>query len=390
MDIKRFQRSSLGKVVKTIRGYWAFVPNPLPPKLSLTPKVISLLSEADRTLGELAGLGRRLPNPHLLIRPFVRKEATLSSRIEGTQASLSDVYAYEEGQITLFPQPPSPDVKEVVNYVDAMEHGLKRIETLPLSLRLIRELHGKLMKGVRGEHGAPGEFRRSQNWIGSPGCKIEDATFVPPPVDEMHETLGAFERFLHSTSPFPPLINLALVHYQFEAIHPFIDGNGRIGRLLIILLLCHHKLLPEPLLYLSAFFEKYRDDYYRLLLSVSEDGRWEDWILFFLRGVITQSKDATLRSQNLLNLQEKYRQRYEKARSPGLLLLTIDELFARPIITIGGLKERLKVTFPSAQKVVNKLVDGGILKEMTGKRRNRVYIAEEILRVIDEPLETIE
>jgi Fic family protein len=281
-------------------------------------------------------------------------------------------------------------VKEVVNYVDAMEHGLKRIETLPLSLRLIRELHGKLMKGVRGEHGAPGEFRRSQNWIGSPGCKIEDATFVPPPVDEMHETLGAFERFLHSTSPFPPLINLALVHYQFEAIHPFIDGNGRIGRLLIILLLCHHKLLPEPLLYLSAFFEKYRDDYYRLLLSVSEDGRWEDWILFFLRGVITQSKDATLRSQNLLNLQEKYRQRYEKARSPGLLLLTIDELFARPIITIGGLKERLKVTFPSAQKVVNKLVDGGILKEMTGKRRNRVYIAEEILRVIDEPLETIE
>ena len=252
------------------------MPHPLPPELPFDAGLVNTLSDADRALGELAGLGRTLPNPQLLIAPFIRREAVLSSRIEGTQTDLTDLYAYEAGQLPLFAGlkmvPPESDVKEVTNYVRAMEYGLERLQTLPVSLRLIRELHGILMEGVRGDRATPGEFRRSQNWIGRPGCTLNEAEFVPPPVPEMHEALDAFEKYLHAGNTYPPLVRLAFIHYQFETIHPFLDGNGRIGRLLVTLLLVTWNLLPLPLLYLSAFFEQHRQAYYDLLRVVSEKG----------------------------------------------------------------------------------------------------------------------
>ena len=265
------------------------MPNLLPPELSLTWELAGELSAADRDVSELAGIGRTLPNPYLLIRPFMHREAVLSSRIEGTQASLSDLYFFEAASV-----PPSPqsDVLEVRNYVVALEHGLRRMKDLPVSLRLLREVHEKLMAGVAGEHLTPGGFRRSQSWIGPPGCTLNEATFVPPPVEELMSSLGELEKFCHAPSPLPLLIRLALIHYQFEAIHPFLDGNGRIGRLLLTLLLSSENVLPQPMLYLSAFFERNRDEYYRRLLAVSRDGQWLEWISFFLRGVAEQSRDA--------------------------------------------------------------------------------------------------
>lgn len=286
-----------GRLIKTQRDYWAFLPNPLPPQLTLSWDLVNQLSEADRALSELAGTARTLPNPHLLIGPFIRREAILSSRIEGTQASLSDLLVFEaSGSV----DPKAPDAQEVANYVKAMEYGLVRLKQFPLSLRFIREVHEHLMHDVRGEHLIPGEFRRSQNWIGPDRCTLMDATYVPPPVEEMEHALGQFEAYLHAPSSVPLLIRLAAIHYQFEAIHPFLDGNGRIGRLIITLLLCQEGALPEPLLYLSAYFERYRNDYYRLLLAVSQSGKWIDWISFFLRGVAEQSRDALVRSDRLL------------------------------------------------------------------------------------------
>ena len=239
-------------------------------------------------MSELAGAARTLPNPHLLIGPFIRREAVLSGRIEGTQASLSDLFFFEASGAA---DPAVPDVREVSNYVKALEHGLARLDALPISLRLIREIHAKLMEGVRGEHLTPGEFRRSQNWIGAPGCTLMEAIFVPPPEEEMMECLGELEKYLHEPSALLPLVRLALVHYQFETIRPFLDGNGRIGRLLITLLLCAEGLLSEPLLYLSAYFERHRQDYYRCLLDVSHAGQWSHWISFFCAA--SQNSHAT-------------------------------------------------------------------------------------------------
>jgi Fic family protein len=354
--------------------------------------MVAALSDADRALGELAGLGRSLLNSHLVIAPFVRREAVLSSRIEGTQASLSDLYAYEAiqktaVQLTMF-EPP-PDVHEVYNYVRALEYGLDRLQSLPLSLRLIREIHARLMEGVRGEHGTPGEFRRSQNWIGPPGCGLENAAFVPPPVPEMKEALGASEEFLHASSDLPPLAWLGLVHYQFEAVHPFLDGNGRIGRLLITLLLCAENLLPEPLLYLSAYFESHRQTYYDLLLAVSQRGAWEAWLVFFLRGVVAQAQDAVVRAQRLQDLRERYRVQFQAERASGRLLQTVDLLFARPVMTMPKISEALGVSYATATRYINRLEDAGILREITGQARNRVYRADEVLAAIEEPLSSM-
>ncbi|MBI3450764.1 MAG: Fic family protein, partial [Acidobacteria bacterium] len=259
-----------GRKIRTPEGYAAFVPAPLPPDLIWTPALVSALSTADRSIGRLAGEGGRLPNPHLLIRPFVRREAVLSSRIEGTRATLGELLAAEAGAVS----DRSPDdLREVANYVAALERGVKLLQKLPLSLRLVRNLHGTLMQGVRGNQATPGEFRRSQNWIGAPGADASRATYVPPPPDEMMTCLGAWEKFLHDRS-LPPLVHVALAHYQFEAIHPFLDGNGRVGRLMITLFLIERSILPAPLLYLSAFFEATRRDYYDHLRSVSERGAW--------------------------------------------------------------------------------------------------------------------
>ena len=387
MKPEKFRDSPSGKLVRTPGEYWAFTPNPLPPKIEWTLDLVESLSEADRALGELAGLSRSLLNPYLMILPFVRREAVLSSRIEGTRASLSDLYAYEAVQLEFF-DPPA-DVREVHNYVQALEYGLGRLQTLPVSLRLIRDIHERLMEGVRGERQTPGEFRHSQNWIGPPGSTLNDASYVPPPVTEMLEALGSLEKFLHSPGKLPPLIRLGLIHYQFESIHPFLDGNGRVGRLLIPLLLCAWNLLPEPVLYLSAYFEEYREGYYDLLLSVSQKGRWEDWLRFFLRGVVIQSRDAVVRIQRLQGLRERYREQVQSARAAARLLQVVDLLFARPILTIRQVAAELAVNFPTARRYVDRLEADGILREVTGGARNRVYRADEILAAIDEPLDVV-
>ncbi len=361
------------------QNYWAFIPNPLPPPLIMPNELIREISVADRSLGELNGATRMLPNPHLLIGPFVRREAVLSSRIEGTQASLSDLFFFEaSGQ-----SQGQSDVREVANYVHALEYGLKRLETLPLSSRLMREMHEKLMHGVRGEHFTPGEFRRSQNWIGPPGCTLMDATFVPPPVEEMRAALDALEKYLHAPSELPSLVRLALIHYQFETIHPFLDGNGRIGRLLITLLLCKEGLLAKPFLYLSAYFERNRNSYYRHLLSLSQENRWHEWISFFVRGVAEQSQDAVKRTDKLLHLWQRYREELQTTRSSTILLGIVDDLFRNPAMTAPHVAKRFKITLRSAQQNINKLVAAGILKEATGRQRNRVYVAQEVLRAVE-------
>lgn len=380
MQPSDFTGNSSGKVAKTPQGYWAYIPSPLPPTLTLSWELVQQNSEADRALSELAGVARTLPNPHLLIGPFMRREAVLSSMIEGTVASLSDLLCFEASGSSIAKP---ADVREVANYVHALEYGLGRIKELPVSLRLIREMHERLMQGVRGEYMTPGEFRRSQNWIGPPGCLLKDAVFVPPPVDEMMETLGDLEKYLHMPSELPPLIRLALIHYQFEAIHPFLDGNGRVGRLLLTLLLCTEGLLSQPLLYLSAYFERYRRDYYNLLLGVSQSGRWYEWVMYFLRGVADQSQDAVRRSNRLLDLRQEYRQRLQSARSSALLLQLVDELFSYPAISISWAAKRLDVTPRAAQLNVDKLIAEGILAEMTGRKRNRVFITPGIMKIIE-------
>jgi Fic family protein len=317
-----------------------------------------------------------------LIGPFIRREAILSSRIEGTQASLFELLFFEaSGAI----DPKAPDAREVANYVNAMEYGLARLKKFPLSLRFIKEVHEHLMQGARGEHLTPGEFRRSQNWIGPARCTLMEATYVPPPVEEMEQALGQFEAYLHAPSTVPLLIRLATIHYQFEAIHPFLDGNGRIGRLLITLFLCKEGALPEPLLYLSAYFERHRSEYYSLLLAVSQSGKWIDWISFFLRGVAQQSRDALARSARLLKLWESYRREFQSARSSALQLRLVDQLFAYPAITTNQAARLLKVTHRSAQLNIEKLLHKGILKEATGKQRNRVFVAPRIVEIIEAP-----
>ena len=389
MNPDRSLNNSAGHLVQIGHGettYWAFVPHPLPPELSFNAGLVNTLSDADRALGELAGLGRTLPNPQLLIAPFIRREAVLSSRIEGTQTDLTDLYAYEAGKLPLFAGlkmvPPESDVKEVTNYVRAMEYGLERLQTLPVSLRLIRELHGILMEGVRGDRATPGEFRRSQNWIGRPGCTLNEAEFVPPPVAEMNEALDAFEKYLHAGNTYPPLVRLAFIHYQFETIHPFLDGNGRIGRLLVTLLLVTWNLLPLPLLYLSAFFEQHRQPYYDLLRGVSEKGAWQEWVTFFLQGVAEQARDAGTRAKRLQDLQREWRERLFQARSSALLLLLVDSLFVTPVVTIPQTQRLLGITYRSAKANVEKLVHAGILRQTGESSYGKMYLAPELLEVI--------
>lgn len=388
MNLDRFRTSPAGRVVQVGQGiaaYWAFLPNPLPPSFSWDPELVHALSEADRALGQLAGLGRALPNPHLLIRPFIRREAVLSSRIEGTQTDLPLLYAYEAGQLTLpgfEPTPPEADMHEVLNYVRALEYGLERLHTLPISLRLLREVHEKLMRGVRGEQATPGEFRRSQNWIGAPGSTLNAATYVPPPPAELMDTLAALEEYLHAEDTLPPLVRLALIHYQFEAIHPFLDGNGRIGRLLITLLLVHWGLLPMPLLYLSAYFEHRRDEYYRLLLEVSASGAWRAWLIFFLTGVAEQAIDAVQRASKLQDLQIEWSRRLSRTRSSANLLRLANFLFDMPVLTIPDAAKALEVTYVTGQRLVDRLVGEGILSTLDDRAYGKVYVAPEILAVL--------
>ena len=380
MNPKDFQSSLSGKCIKTMTGYWAFVPNSLPPPINYDEGLSHLLSEAGRLLGELSGTGRVLPNPYLLIGPYVRREAVSSSRIEGTQASLSDLFFFEAAESE---EPKVRDVREVRNYVLAMEYGIKRLKELPVSVRLIREIHKVLMEGVRGEHATPGELRRSQNWIGPPGCSLNDATFVPPPAEEMKKALGEWENYLHSNPKESPLIQCAVMHYQFEAIHPFLDGNGRVGRLLITFLLCERECLTQPLLYLSEFFDRFRDEYYSRLLAVSKKGDWRGWIEFFLRGAVNQCQDAISDAGKILNLHAEYQRTLEATKKvPETAHRLIDEIFLNPVISISGLSKKWNLPFNSVKTGVLRLIDIGILREGTEKRRNRLFIAPKLMELL--------
>jgi len=381
MDDAAFQSSPSGRIVQAIGGHRAFVPHPLPPDVTWSASLVQALSEADRAVGYLGGLGQILPNPYLLIRPLQRQEAVLSSRIEGTQASLSDLYAYEGGR-QIAAQALADDVQEIHNYVLALEYGLEQVRAgMPVSLRLIRELHEILMSGVRGAWTAPGEFRRVQNWIGLPDCCLEEAIFVPAPPESMMAALDAWEQFLHTPSDLPPLVRLALIHYQFETIHPFLDGNGRVGRLLLVLLLAAWEVLPQPLLYLSAYLERHRQMYYALLLEVSQRGAWDAWLHYFLRGVTEQSRVAVVQGQRLLVLHTAYRQTYND--SPKLLAL-VELLFENPLVTGALVVRHLGVSSATAYQYLAILESDGVLQEVTGRQRGRRYIAREILSAIED------
>ncbi|MBZ5540701.1 MAG: Fic family protein [Acidobacteriia bacterium] len=378
MNPADFKADSPGRLIAIPEGGMAFVPAPIPIDLPLSSEITQLAEEAGHALGLLEGVTRSLPNSKLLVRPLLRREAELSSRIEGTYASQKELLLFEINPT----EAKNPDVKEVQNYVDALEYGLKRLRDLPVCLRLISELHAQLMRGVRGGDRRAGEFRRVQNWIGRHGRSITEARFVPPPPAELAACLDAFEKVLHAESPLPFLVRLALSHYQFEAIHPFEDGNGRIGRLLLLLLLCERGILSQPVLQLSAHFERNRAEYYDHLLDISQSGAWESWITFFLRGVAQEAKEATARSEKLLNLRQEYRDQLQGPRASAHALKLVDSLFMTPAVTISGAAQILKVTFPSAQATVQKLVDAGILHEITGKPRNRVYLAPRILSIV--------
>lgn len=380
MNPDDFNASPAGRLVATTGGQWAFVPHPLPPAFDPAP-LFALAAEAAARLGELSGVGRTLPNPHLLIGPFRRREAVASSRIEGTITTLSDLFLYEAAAR----EPIAPDAREVYNYVLALDHGIERLDELPVSLRLIREIHQILLMDLGLQRGAtqPGEFRNDQNWIAGVGVAIDDARFVPPPPQELMPALGALEHYIHEPPPpnLPLLVRVALIHYQFETIHPFPDGNGRVGRLLIPLLLTAAGALSQPLFYLSAYFEKHRQRYYDLLLAVSRYGAWGDWIEFFLNGVVEQCADATARSDRLLALRDRYRDQMVQARASALLLQLIDHLFEVPVITIPGAARHLDVTYHTARGQVSRLVDSAILRPIESTWP-RLYRADEIISVV--------
>ncbi len=363
-----------------VNSYLAYIPPKLPPQIVWSNALVQSVTQAERALGQLAGLGRTLPNPHLLIRPFLQREAVLSSQIEGTQASLSDVLLFDAGQRVAEGQ---SDLLEVRNYIRALEYGLDSGNQLPMSRRLWCELHARLMEGVRGENRAPGEFRRTQVWIGPQGASVDESRFVPPPAGpELERCLNELEMFLHERSQFPSVIRLAMVHYQFETIHPFLDGNGRIGRLLITLMLCQEQILPQPLLYLSAFFERHRSRYYDLLLAVSQQEAWESWFVFFCQGVTEESADAVNRARRLLDLQAQYVQRQRSAITGKL----VNMLFTSIVVNNRMVAKELKLTESAAQRHLNQLLEQGILREVTGWKRNRVYMAHEILAILNQPI----
>jgi len=381
MNPTDFRSSETGQDILTQKGYYAFLPAPLPPELNWSISLVSALSETERDLSRLATLAGAFPFPRLLVQPFMRREAVLSSRIEGTRATLAELYTYESAQLSFLE--PGSDVREVHNYVAALDYGLERLKTLPISLRLIRELHEKLMQGVRGGNLTPGEFRRTQNWIGPAGSTIMTATYVPPSVDEMNQALSDLEKFIHTGTDVPALARAAMIHYQFEAIHPFLDGNGRVGRLMMALLLGEWNILPHPLLNLSVYFERYRQEYYDHLLAVSQRENWGAWLRFFLRGVSAQSRDSIVRMERLGSIRSKYQPLVEAEKNSERMTTVVDFLFSRPIFNAKQLANGLNMPFKTSRQYIEKLVQAGILREITGYARNQIYRADEIFNAID-------
>ena len=400
MDPRLFSSDAAGKLITVGQGdtaYWAFIPNPLPPDIPPDWSLTCALSLADRALSELAGLGRTLANPKLFIHPFLRREAVLSSRIEGTRSELIDLYIYRGGQLTLpgiQPAPPEDDdLREVDNYVRALDQGIAQLEDTPIRLWVLRGLHKTLLDGVRGQYATPGQFRTSQNWIG--GSTINNAIYVPPPVIELEPALLDLERYFcgdantqqeaHAHVEYPPLVKLAMIHYQFEAIHPFVDGNGRIGRLLLSLLLVSWKLLPLPLLHLSAYIEPHRQEYYELLLAVSQKGAWYEWLAFFMRAVTSQAQDTIARIKRIQDLQQDWHTRLLEARASSSAIRLADSLLKEPIITIPVAQKSLNMTYTAVERAVSRLIELGILAPQDDRRYDRTFIARDLIEIILKP-----
>ena len=378
--------SRAGRYVTQPAAYRAFIPCPLPPDppVEISGNLQVTLSQADRALGRLDGSIQTLPHPDMFVYMYVRKEAVLSSQIEGTQSSLQDVLAAEARMLA--PDRPQ-DVDEVVNYVRAMKHGLARLAELPVSVRLIREIHAVLLHGVRGAHLTPGEIRTSQNWIGPSGCTLNEATFVPPPPHDVAQHLSELERFLHTDTQLPLLIKIGLAHVQFETIHPFLDGNGRVGRLLVTFLLCERQVLLKPVLYLSYFFKRHRQQYYEHLQAVRDNGAWEEWLQFFLRGVIEVSGKATETARRILSLREQHRlaitEKLGRAAANGYRVL--EHLYQHPIVSVNEVQALIGTTYPAANDLVARLVECGILTEITGQQRNRRYMYQSYIDLFHDP-----
>lgn len=375
-----------GMYVTQPGGYKAFIPKDLPPEppVRYDDGLWEALSRADLALGRLDGSTDNLPNPDRFVAMYVRKEAVLSSQIEGTQASLTDLLEYEVNRPTL---KSLQDVGEIVNYVAAMNHGLERLSDLPVSLRLIREIHAQLLAGVRGSDRTPGEPRRSQNWIGPNGTMLAQARYVPPPTDEMNRALGNLEVFVHDRTPMPVLVKVGLVHSQFETIHPFLDGNGRVGRLLITFLLCEKDVLKRPLLYLSHYFKLHRQEYYDRLQAVRDDGDWEGWLRFFIEGVRSVADEAAVTARTIMAMREQHRETVtrELGRGAAKALAVLERLFYTPIISVQSAREITKLTYTAANTVVLQLTKLGILKETTGQHRNRRFVYAPYLALFEEP-----
>ncbi|MDE2570923.1 MAG: Fic family protein [bacterium] len=366
----------------------AFVPKPLPPEppLQLDAALQALLDQANFALGRLDGAASVLPDSSLFLSMYVRKEALLSSQIEGTQSSLSDLLLFEDDELRGIPL---DDVREVSHYVSALDYGLKRLETLPISLRLIQEIHGVLLARGRGNEKAPGEFRRTQNWIG--GTRPGNAAYVPPPPDRVMECMGELESFLHGQPQrVPLLLRAALAHVQFESIHPFLDGNGRVGRLLITLLLCAEGVLRTPLLYLSLYFKTHRQRYYELLQAVRTEGDWERWLRFFLTGVATTAEQAAATAERILELFAADRDRIGVLGRKAGSMLRVHHTFQRhPVLSVTKLTGRLGLSAPTVRSAVDHLRSLGILHEMTGRKRDRLFVYRAYLDVLDEGTEPL-
>lgn len=379
MPDSRFTAKQREHLVRATGAVDAFLPPPLPPELTFDDQLVRQLSTADRTLGQLAGVGRTLPSPHLFTRALLRREAVLSSRIEGTQATLSD--------LVLFEVEPSHetagDVREVANYVAAMDYLLDPGQHAPIGQWLLRQAHRILMTGVRGEQADPGQFRETQNWIGTAGGGIDDASYVPPPPEHLPQCLTDFESYLRNASTFPPLIEIACLHYQFEAIHPFRDGNGRVGRLLVALLLIKWDLLPGPMLDFSAHIERNRQEYYERLLAVSTRGDWRGWVQFFLGVIAAQAADVLQRAQALQALRDEYGTQVTGVRASSLLPKLVDTLFETPALTIASAQRALDVTHRAATVNIERLIEEGLLQEVPKAGRTRRFIARRILDVIN-------
>ncbi len=379
MDLETHARTLFGEARRTPgrHGYVAYFPATIPRTLALPTSTVRLLGEADGALGRLAGVGRLLPNPDLLIRPYLLREALSSTRIEGTQASMAEVFeADAAGEV------PNADVEEVVNYVTAMRWGLERLDELPLSTRLVCEMHRRLMAGVRGRELAPGELRTSQNWIGPPGSTIETAQFVPPPPEELPALLADWERFAHEDTELPLLVQDALLHSQFETVHPFLDGNGRLGRLLLVFFLIARGRLTVPLLYLSAYLERRRQDYYDALQAIRETGDPSLWIDLFLTAVETQADDAVQRAQRIIALRERYLQVAATMGTPNALTL-VDLICENPVVTTKSIEESLDVSRPTALRLLRRMEEQRVLTEGdTGARKQRRYVAREMMDAV--------